>query len=96
MWIFTVLIGLSLALGAWIGAKYSISILTTTSLICDVCLLATGLATGWGILYLALILFTATVTLQAGYFASVSYRSGLAGSWRLHALRSVAGSPPKR
>lgn len=94
MWIFTVLIGLSL--GTWIGAKYSITILTATLLVCDVCLLATGLATGWGMLYLALILFTATIALQAGYFASVSLRSGLAGSWRLHTLRSVADSLLRR
>jgi hypothetical protein len=94
MWIVTGLIGVSL--GAWIGAKYSITILTATLLVCDVCLLATGLAAGWGILYLALILFIATITLQAGYFASASYCNGLVGSWRLHTLRSVAGSPPKR
>jgi hypothetical protein len=94
MWIFTVLIGLSL--GTWIGAKYSITILTATLVVCDLCLLAMGLAAGWGMLYLALILFTATVAPQAGYLASASYRSGLAGSWRLHTLRSVAGSLLRR
>jgi hypothetical protein len=94
MWIFTVLIGLSL--GTWIGAKYSIAILTATLLVCDLCLLAMGLVAGWGLLYLALILLTATVALQAGYFASASYRSGLAGSWRLHTLRSVADSLLRR
>jgi hypothetical protein len=94
MWIFTVLIGLSL--GAWIGTKYSITILATTVLVCDVCLLATDLAAGWGMLYLALILLTATMTLQADYFVLVSQRSRLAGSWRLHTLRSVADSPPER
>ena len=94
MWILTVLIGLSL--GTWIGAKYSITILTATLLVCDLCLLAMGLAAGWSMLYLALILLTATVALQAGYFASASYRNGLAGSWRSHTLRSVAGSLLRR
>jgi hypothetical protein len=94
MWIFTVLVGLSV--GAWIGTKYSITILAMTVLVCDLCLLATGLAAGWGILYLALILATATIALQAGYFVLVSQRSKLVGSWRLHPLRSVADSPPER
>jgi hypothetical protein len=85
MWIFTVLIGL--CLGAWIGTKYSITILTAALLVCDAGLLVTGLAAGWGIPYLALILFLATVTLQAGYFASVSLHGRLAGSQRLR-LRS--------
>jgi hypothetical protein len=88
MWIFTILVGL--CLGAWVGSKYSIAILTATLLLCDLCLLAAGLAAGWGILYLALILFAATITLQAGYLASVSYRGGIADSWRLPVLRSVA------
>ena len=94
MWILTVLIGLSL--GTWIGAKYSITILSATLLVCDLCLLAMGLAAGWSMLYLALILFLATIALQAGYFASASQRHGLAGSWRLHTLRSVAGSLLRR
>jgi hypothetical protein len=94
MWIFTVLIGLSV--GAWIGTRYSITILATTVLVCDVCLLVAGLAAGWGMLYLALILSTATIALQAGYFVLISQRSKLAGFWRLHPLRSVTDSPPKR
>jgi hypothetical protein len=93
MWILTVLIGFSL--GAWIGAKYSITILTTALLVFDACVLATGLAEGWGILYLSLILFSATMALQAGYFASVSYRTGLASSWGMQASRSVSGRLPR-
>ena len=93
MWIVTVLIGFSL--GAWIGAKYSITILTTALLVFDGCVLATGLAEGWGLLYLSLILFSATMALQAGYFASLSYRTGLAGSWRIQASRSVSRSLPR-